>query len=294
LLSLLNAAWYHPYSIVYFNQVFGGARAGAHTFLAGWGEGLDQVADWLNRRPDITSVVTVSRLDTHLNPYLKKLAYSERASDGEMPGQSGYMVIYYRHVQWGQEPPPYDDYYGHKLPLHVVTLHGVDYAWIYQVPREMPHDLQATFGGALHTHGYGVDTSAIRSSGALTLTVQWHPTAPIPADYHLFAHVFNRAGERVGQIDVPLTDPHAPGHTAPIPTSAWQPGRYIYWVHPILLPPDLPPGRYSIALGLYHPETMARVPLAGHTPPPDAPDNGPNVLFLEPVRVPDIMMSDER
>lgn len=286
LAALLNAAWYHPYSIVYFNQLLGGARAGAYAFLAGWGEGLDQVAAWLNQQPDIASVVTVSRLDTSLNPYLKEGAYSERASSGRLPEKSGYLVVYYRHVQWGQEPPPYDDYYGHAIPLHIVTLHGVDYAWIYQVPRSMPRELRVSFGGSLQTHGYDIDTSAIRSSGVLTLTMQWHPTVPISDDYHLFAHVFDSSGTRVGQVDVPLTDPHAVGNASPAPTSVWQPGRYIYWVHPIPMPADLPPGSYRVAVGLYHPDDMSRVALEGYTPPRGAPDDGGNVVFLGPVRVP--------
>ena len=45
--ALANIAWWHPYSIDAFNQVFGGTRAGVRTFTLGWGEGLEQVADWL-------------------------------------------------------------------------------------------------------------------------------------------------------------------------------------------------------------------------------------------------------
>src|SRR5262249_17694401 len=40
LAAIVNAAWYHPYGIVYFNQALGGAPVGARTFLAGWGEGM--------------------------------------------------------------------------------------------------------------------------------------------------------------------------------------------------------------------------------------------------------------
>src|SRR5207245_7739262 len=60
LAAIGNAAWWHPYGIAYFNQALGGAPLGARMFLAGWGEGFEQVADWLNRQPDITGVVTVS------------------------------------------------------------------------------------------------------------------------------------------------------------------------------------------------------------------------------------------
>src|SRR5262249_34857824 len=53
LTAVLNAAWWHPYGIAAFNQALGGAQAGAQTFLIGWGEGFEQVADWLNQQPDL-------------------------------------------------------------------------------------------------------------------------------------------------------------------------------------------------------------------------------------------------
>src|SRR5690349_24449843 len=56
LAAIVNAAWYHPYGIAYFNQALGGAQAGAGTFLYGTGEGMEQVAAWLNQQPDITGV----------------------------------------------------------------------------------------------------------------------------------------------------------------------------------------------------------------------------------------------
>jgi hypothetical protein len=276
LAAVINAAWYHPYSIVYFNQLLGGPRAGAYAFKVGWGEGIDQVAAWLNKQPDIASVVTVSRLDTHLNPYLRDLAFATRSEGGKLPDQSGYIVVYYRHVQWGQDPPPYDRFYQQEIPLLVVNLHGVDYAWVYQVPRPMGYPLEADFGPGMHLHGYETDTSAIRSSGVLTVTAQWQARADLAQDYNLFVHVLNERGEQVGQIDVPLTDPHEP-------TSVWQPGRYVFWIHPVPVPADLPAGRYWVGVGLYDPDDMGRLPLQGYRPPADAPDDGPHVLFFEPL-----------
>jgi 4-amino-4-deoxy-L-arabinose transferase-like glycosyltransferase len=289
LVAAINAFWYHPYSITYFNQALGGAQAGVETFLAGWGEGLDQVADWLNEQPDITSVVTVSRLDTLLNPYLKEYAYATRREDGELPDQAGYLVVYFRHMQWGQLPPPYRDFfYGPQKPLHIVNLHGVEYAWIYQVPRSMPKPLDATFGDVLGIHGYDIETSALRETGALTLTLQWHAHKAMEQDYSLFVHVFDEQGERVAQLDVPLLNPHEP-------TSAWQAGRYYYWVHPVPIPNssdilNTPDGRIWISLGVYDPNDPA-ISAGGARLPfvirgkisPNTPDDGAHALFLEPL-----------
>jgi 4-amino-4-deoxy-L-arabinose transferase-like glycosyltransferase len=276
LVALFNAAWYNPYGVAYFNQFLGGPPAGARTFLAGWGEGFGQVAAWLNERPDIGSVVTVTSLPSVLNPYLGKHAYASSDTRGGLPGSSGYLVVYLSQLQ-RHLVAPYDGFYGHIPPLHTVTIHGVDYAWIYQVPREMEHALQADFGSSLRLRGYNLDTSALRASGTLTLTAQWQVRAPPPDDYHMFVHVLNADGERVGQLDVPLTDPHEP-------TSAWQPGRVIRWVHPLPVARDIPAGTYWVGIGVYHPDDLSRVVVEGPSQPA-SPDDGPHVLFLEPVVV---------
>ncbi len=285
LISLGNALWWHPYSIAYFNPLLGGARAGARTFMIGWGEGTRQVAEWLNARPDSKSVVTVSRLNDLLNPYLDEYVHARRDDDGQLPEKAGYLMVYYRHAQWGQLPAPYNWYHGHAVPLYKVTIHGVDYAWIYQVPRAMPHALKANFGSAMGIHGYGLDTSAVRSSGVLTLTMQWHVAAPIAEDYNLFVHVLNDDGERVGQLDVQLRDPHEP-------TSAWQAGRFVWWVHPVMVPADMPPGRYRVVLGVYRPQDFSRLPLtldaewqAEHDMWQGKLDDGAHALFLKPVQI---------
>jgi hypothetical protein len=95
----------------------------------------------------------------------------------------------------------------------------------------------------------------------------------------MFAHVLNAAGQRVAQIDVPPGGPRAP-------TSAWHPGHYITWYHPVPLGTDLPPGTYWLAVGLYDPANGARLPLHHTRPPPDAPDDGSGALLLGPVKIP--------
>jgi hypothetical protein len=94
----------------------------------------------------------------------------------------------------------------------------------------------------------------------------------------LFAHLLNDAGERVAQIDARPAGPEA------LPTR-WAPPRIHTWTHPLPVPPDLPPGDYWLALGLYHPDTGARLPLHGAEPPPAAPAAGPNAL-LRPLALP--------
>ena len=49
------------------------------------------------------------------------------------------------------------------------------------------------------------------------------------------------------------------------PTTLWHAGEQILDEHTMLIPADLPPGEYSLAVGMYNPDSGARVPLVEGT-----------------------------
>jgi hypothetical protein len=69
-----------------------------------------------------------------------------------------------------------------------------------------------------------------------------------------------------------------------VPTSQWQPGHYVLWQHPFPLPADLPAGRYWLALGLYDPQSGARLPVRGDQPVA-APPYAADALLIGPLEV---------
>lgn len=139
------------------------------------------------------------------------------------------------------------------------------------------HPLSADFGESIHLLGYDLDASAIRSSNALTITLEWHVRAPVNADYSLFIHVLNDMAERVAQIDVPLD-------TGRWPSRLWRPGRCFSTLYRVPLPPDLPAGTYRLAMGIYDPHTFARLPL--RTDGERAADAGEHALLLTRITIP--------
>ncbi len=270
-LAALNAAFWHPYAIVAFNQLLGGTRAGTWMFSSGWGEGYDQVAAWLNQQEDITGVLTLSIKANVVGPYLKHGAQIITPRGSTIPDQAGYAVVYIYQTQ-GTVFPPFDQFYPRATPVHTVTLHGVPHARIYQIPPRMQHERADQFGAAPHTvtlRGYSL---ARPTADQLDVTLQWHSASPPQPEPLLFLHLLDQQGNRLAQADVPPAGPGAP-------LATWQAARAYTWRHVLPLPPDLADGAYWLALGLYDPATFARLPVA-MPPPPDAPDAGGNALLL--------------
>jgi len=80
----------------------------------------------------------------------------------------------------------------------------------------------------------------------------WRAEAETPTDYRVFVHLVDATGNIVAQSDA------APaGWTRP--TTSWLPGEYVLDTHTLTLPATLPDGPLSLRVGLYDPDTGARL-----------------------------------
>ena len=111
----------------------------------------------------------------------------------------------------------------------------------------------ATFGEHMRLLGYTMKATTpagpgvYRAGGTLPISLFWDVGATPEADYSLFLHLCRRC-------DVPP----AAGEDGPplegyLPTSSWLPGKPARDDRAIALPADMPPGRYTLLLGLYDP-----------------------------------------
>ncbi len=85
---------------------------------------------------------------------------------------------------------------------------------------------------------------ALSAGQMVTVTLYWRPLRPLPANYTSFVHLLDDRGEKIAQHDAP------PGGVY-YPTSLWQPGELLRDRHPLVLPEAMPPGPYSLRVGLY-------------------------------------------
>jgi len=103
----------------------------------------------------------------------------------------------------------------------------------------------------------------------LELTLYWQADRIPAADYTVFLHLRNAAGETIAQKDQPPLG-------GAYPTSLWDAGEIIADDLTLPLPPDLPPGEYTPVVGLYNFVDGARLTVPG---------NPVNEISLPPVRL---------
>jgi hypothetical protein len=270
-LEIIPLARYHPYYLSYYNPLLGGGAAAQQALLIGWGEGMDQVGAYLSGRPDIGDGQVLSALPRTLRPFVPVPVEDVTELGNTI---ANYVVVYRESIQRGASPAIYAAI-RQTLPLHRVTIHGIDYAEIYQLPKPFEQPIDARFGDQFVLRGVTLK----RAPDQLIVTPTWDVRGQPSADYQVFVHVIDSAGRTVAQVDV------APGGGNAPPTSAWEPGQQIAVPLPLPLPNPLPAGTYQVTLGVYDPQNGQRLPFASATAA-DAALAGPNALLLDTITLP--------
>jgi hypothetical protein len=137
-LVLLGQGWLvadnYPYYFTYYNPLAGGAPGAAQVMDVGWGEGLNEAAAYLNRRPGSESLQVTSDYNLTFSPFF---AGEANEFDGQVDTamKSDYLVFYRRQLQSELHDPNLWHYLDqHYTPIQRVTLQGLDYALIYRNP----------------------------------------------------------------------------------------------------------------------------------------------------------------
>jgi hypothetical protein len=122
---------------------------------------------------------------------------------------------------------------------------------VFERPRvEVP--VEALFGDALRLLGYDLRQEA----HAVHLALHWQARQRMDVAYKFFVHLLDaETGELVAQVDVVPRD-------WTYPTTWWESGEVVS-DEIALSTSDVPSGVYRVAIGVYDPETGARLPVTG-------------------------------
>jgi hypothetical protein len=109
-------------------------------------------------------------------------------------------------------------------------------------------------GNAIQLVSASTVESVALAGSDVEVAVRWQTTAPVEQNWTTFVHVGDPAS-------TPLAQGDSPPLGGDYPTSLWQANEVINDRYTVPLPPDLPPGRYPVWIGMYDPDGFARLPL---------------------------------
>ena len=151
-----------PYPLAWYNPLAGGGAAAQRTLPVGWGEGLDQVAAYLNGQRNAARLKVAMSDDVYRTVLDAQFVGTVMTIEGSDPSanDTAYLVRYIRApLDW---PPIYDARYQSWTPEQVVRIGGIEYAQVY--PARLGVPLGADFGGLATLEGYGLDSLVVRAA----------------------------------------------------------------------------------------------------------------------------------
>jgi len=242
---------HHPYYLSYYNPLAGGGYQAPRFLLVGRGEGLDQVAEYLNARP--AEVRAASGYSGQLKPFCKGQVWGLNEHNlltVLYKYEASYVVLYISQAQRNMPSPAVVRYFRSLEPEHVVRIHGVEYARIYRMPETLPdeilpieHRQPVSFGGEIQFLGYSLESDEEDTIG---ITLYWRALGAVSGDYTAYLKLVNAVYHLWGQAE----ERPSWGGT---PTNQWQEGEVFDSYHEIEPWPGTPPGVYQIELSLHEP-----------------------------------------
>ena len=267
---LLLQSWqlsrYAPYYMAYYNPLAGGGPSAEYVMLVGLGEGMDQVGAWLRTRPDLERGDVLSWIAPTLAPFVPKQVLVRDLRTEYLHQATSYAVLYVRSVQH-KENAAAEAIVRENPALYTVSIHGIAYASIHQLPRPFDTALNAQFGDDLALLGF----SQQQVGSTLVITPSWSVLGDRPGGITAFIHVIDQAGQTIARVDAPLDQGMF---------KSWQAGQKFDSPLPLTLPSEQASHTYRIVLGIYEPGGT-RLPLTrGQALPIEI--DGPHVLELVP------------
>ncbi len=265
-ISLNGVRATQPYFLSYYSPILGGAAEAPESMMVGWGEGLDQVAAFLNELPDSDRIVaSTESWRTPLSYFFDGDARFASYVD-DPPGvfrwvNSDYYILYITPLSRNGVWHPFLEYLGDREPVLRVTLNGLEYARLYDI-RDDPLPQYMEQGGAGMVHWAGIarfvaggkseNVGTVRGSVVKEIlyfdSIDPHATQLLSEQYGLRLSLVDGSGTVVSETDGPLelNDPIRHG---------------LHWLErEIEIPLDIQAGTYAVEMQVYDLATGMIVP----------------------------------
>jgi hypothetical protein len=261
---------HHPYYLTYYNPWLGGIQRAKDVLRIGYGEGLDQVAAYLNLKPEAEKIKLASAMSSRIGPILA----GETIPMGNLDGhwvQADYVLTYISQLQRGKHDSEILSYLARQEPEFVLRLHELEYGRLYPGPAAQYYSGTKLEGrGTLY--GYDLSASELKAGDVLTATLYWRNEGQQPADA-FFVRIEDAADY---QWATAYAEPRVGFEEA-----ARTRKEVVESEASLQLPIGMPPGHYFLKMGFV---TDNAETLVGRF---ELPDDGDDVLVNLPDSFPD-------
>ncbi len=246
-LSLLSV---RPYLLAYYNPLAGGGYVASRLLLVGWGEGLDQVASYLNSQEDAANSTAAVVYPDSLDAQFVGKAVPLSAYD-----VADVAVRYVAADQRGLMPPTLESALQQLQPDFEVVINGIQYAQVYRLP-------STEFEGGIVLDGIDISERTVARDTTVRLRIRWKEPSEPTQVWRTRVSWLRQDGQPMGESFGPWREPGS--------ESSMRDERISF-----LSPRTL--GRYTIALALQRHADLALMPV---TRRPVGLDASPNQLVL--------------
>jgi hypothetical protein len=235
-----------PYYFTYTNPALGGAAKAPQILMIGLGEGLDEAARYLAAKPDAADLTVASWYRGGSFNYI----FPYTSVDIDEFYRADYAVLYAH--QWQRQTPEKRllDYFAQLTPEHVVTLHGIEYARIYNLRGAPPPAYFVDWAGAIRLVDQETPEAPVQPGAPFVVRLHLYSIAPLDRNLSILVRLVDPDGREVARSE---------GWPFGSPTSTWQPGTRYVDGHEFTLPADTPPGYYRVEVSFTDPQTLGPV-----------------------------------
>ncbi|HET7088167.1 MAG TPA: hypothetical protein VFL17_05910 [Anaerolineae bacterium] len=249
-----------------------GPYASAPTMFWAYDRGITQVAEYIASRPDTT--VFLTPYDRFYEVVAITLAEAGRAPIQSYNGRACavFPETTSRETEWVVITEQDD----RTLPLAQQLFPAGEIVWQIDSPigayarawhvsagqtarLKLDQRGRADLGGKVRLIGYELPES-IRPGETLRVAVALEATSPLEQRYKVFVHLRGEGDSVLAQAD------RLPCNFS-LNEADWRPGDIVLEEYTLPISPETAPGTYRVILGVYRPDTHARLPVLSSDPP---------------------------
>ena len=240
---------HYPYYLTYYNPLLGGGKRASTIMQIGRGEGANLAAHSLNQLSANPQSLTVASSFPN-GPF--SYFFQGRTVPHTFWPLADYAVVYTQDFQRQMPSPRQIVWFEGLSPIEQITLHGIEYARIYDLhTAPMPPFVTTWSQGdiaQIRLNAYELTAGSVQPGEALRTTFYLENLAPLADDLNVLVRLVGADGGEIARSE---------GWPWGAPTSTWQPGEIWPDGHTLQIPAMAAPGHYRLELGFYTPVSQA-------------------------------------